>query len=116
MSVLSVLVRMHFVFGLIMFLFVALIVVEDDMQKRALMLVPVIITDLVAKVMYSLDQIERLEIVLEKVTGKDRQSFTSRTSSSSYHNPEGPQESPLLKNLAKACCRSSIHCSSFAMA
>jgi hypothetical protein len=48
--------KLHFVIGLGMFLFIALMVVEDDIMKRALLLVPIVLLFWGSKVLFALDQ------------------------------------------------------------
>jgi len=69
MSGTSVITKMHFVFGLVMFLFIAMMVIEDDMARRAMLLLPIIIFDIITKMLYSMDQIDRMDDILEKYKG-----------------------------------------------
>lgn len=65
----SVITKMHFVFGLVMFLFIAMMVIEDDMARRAMLLLPIIIFDIITKMLYSMDQIDRMDDLVEKYKG-----------------------------------------------
>ncbi len=65
MSLPAVIPKLHFVFGLAMFLFVAMMVVEEDLSRRALLLLPIVILDIISKILFSMDQIGRLDGVLD---------------------------------------------------
>jgi Sec-independent protein secretion pathway component TatC len=58
--------KLHFIAGLVMFLFIAFIVVENDMAKRALLLLPVVIFYSLSKVLFSMDQAEMVKDILER--------------------------------------------------
>jgi Sec-independent protein secretion pathway component TatC len=48
--------KLHFVAALGMFLFIALIVVSDDISTRVLLLLPVVLLYSLSKIMYAIDQ------------------------------------------------------------
>ncbi len=48
--------KLHFIIGLGMFLFIALMVVEDSLMMRALLLVPVVLLFWGSKVLFAIDQ------------------------------------------------------------
>lgn len=48
--------RLHFIVGLGMFLFIALMVVEDSLMMRALLLVPIVLLFWGSKVLFAIDQ------------------------------------------------------------
>lgn len=48
--------KLHFVAALGMFLFIALIVVSDDLATRVLLLLPVVLLYSISKIMYAIDQ------------------------------------------------------------
>jgi Sec-independent protein secretion pathway component TatC len=48
--------KLHFVAALGMFLFIALIVVSDDITTRVFLLLPVVLLYSVSKIMYAIDQ------------------------------------------------------------
>ncbi len=48
--------KLHFIVGLGMFLFIALMVVEDSLMMRALLLVPIVLLFWGSKVLFAIDQ------------------------------------------------------------
>jgi hypothetical protein len=48
--------KLHFIVGLAMFLFIALMVVEDDLMMRALLLAPIVLLFWGSKVLFAIDQ------------------------------------------------------------
>jgi Sec-independent protein secretion pathway component TatC len=48
--------KLHFVAALGMFLFIALMVVSDDLHTRAFLLIPVVLLYGLSKIMYAIDQ------------------------------------------------------------
>ncbi len=66
-SVLKQLVmKMHFIVGLLMFVFIALMVVENDITVRALLLVPVVICYSLSKILFSMDQAAMVEDMVSR--------------------------------------------------
>ena len=49
------LAKLHFVAALGMFLFIALMVISDDIETRALLLLPVVLLYGLSKIMYAID-------------------------------------------------------------
>ena|GEM_PF-2429148 len=103
----SVITKMHFVFGLVMFFFVALMVVEDDLARRAFLLLPIITLDILSKILFSLDQIDRLDSVLERYKGGG---LTYQTAFACCYMLAMLSQSLFWRNLAIAFCRNRTHC------
>ncbi|MFH1520117.1 MAG: hypothetical protein ABID61_00580 [Candidatus Micrarchaeota archaeon] len=53
--------KLHFIVGLGMFLFVGLMVVSDDVNARALLLLPIVISFMAAKILHTIDQANEVE-------------------------------------------------------
>lgn len=53
--------KLHFIVGLGMFLFVGLMVVSDDVTARALLLLPVVLSFMAAKILHTIDQANEVE-------------------------------------------------------
>jgi hypothetical protein len=62
--IIAVIAKMHFIIGLTMFLFVALMVVTDDVTVRALLLLPIVITFMIGKVLHAIDQANEVEMMM----------------------------------------------------
>lgn len=107
MSSHSVITKMHFIFALVMFFFVALMVVEDDLARRAFLLLPIIALDIISKVLFSLDQIDRLDTVLERYKGGG---ITFQTAFVCCYMLAMLSQSLFWRNLAIAFCRNRTHC------
>ena len=52
----ALVLKLHFIAGLAMFIFIALMVVENDMTKRALLLLPVVLFYVLSRVLQAADQ------------------------------------------------------------
>ena len=107
--------KLHFVFSLVMFLFIALMVVEDELPKRAMLLLPIIFFDIISKVLFSLDQIDRLDIVLDKYREEDSDTIFQIAFFACY-TLSVLSQNLFWRNLARVFCRNRIHCNSFARA
>ncbi|MFH1785539.1 MAG: hypothetical protein ABH842_03850 [Candidatus Micrarchaeota archaeon] len=59
--ILRAIAKLHFIVGLGMFLFVGLMVVSDDVDARALLLLPIVIMFMAAKILHTIDQANELE-------------------------------------------------------
>ncbi len=62
----SLITKMHFIAALVMFFFIALIVVTDDLAQRAFLLAPVAICYLASKILFAIDQAELTKQMMEK--------------------------------------------------
>jgi hypothetical protein len=62
--------KLHFGASLAMFFFIAMMVVEDEMAVRALLLVPVVLLFMLTKVMYSIDQQVSTEKIVKHYKNK----------------------------------------------
>jgi len=67
----EVVLRSQFVATLAMFFFIALMVVQDDAGSRALLLLPVIVSYYVAKLLFSMEQKERVDRIIEKLKARN---------------------------------------------
>jgi len=85
--------KLHFLVGLAMFLFVAMIAVESDRTVRILLLLPVVLLYILSKVLQAADQAEMVGEMMEHykksvTSGKlSTGRATSQTASSSQHKP-----------------------------
>jgi hypothetical protein len=62
----AVVLKGHFLATLAMFLFIGLMVVENDMAKRGLLLLPVIVCFYAAKLLFTLEQAERVDDIIAR--------------------------------------------------
>ena len=69
-SVLSILKtllgKLNIIAALAMFFFIALMVVENDMAARAFLLIPVVILYFLSKILFSIDQANMVQDILER--------------------------------------------------
>ncbi|MEW6035559.1 MAG: hypothetical protein AB1529_03020 [Candidatus Micrarchaeota archaeon] len=63
---LALISKMHFIVGLGMFLFVALMVVEDSLTARALLLLPVVLLFMASKVLFAIDQANSVDDMMRR--------------------------------------------------
>jgi len=63
-------IRPDFIVSLAMFVFIALMVVSNDITLRALLLVPVVLLFTVSKLLYTMDQSKRVDDVIERYKKK----------------------------------------------
>jgi len=66
----ALVLKLHFIAGLAMFLFVALMVVENDMTKRALLLLPVVLFYALSRILQAMDQSAMTQEMLERCKEK----------------------------------------------
>lgn len=64
----EVVLRGQFLATLAMFLFIGLMVVENDAGKRAMLLLPVIISFYAAKMLFTLEQTARVDDIIARYT------------------------------------------------
>ena len=62
----TLITKMHFIVALVMFFFIALMVVTNDMAQRALLLLPIAICYLISKILFSMDQAEMTGQMMER--------------------------------------------------
>ena len=62
--------KLHFLASLAMFFFIVLMVVNDDIGIRAILLVPVVFFYALSKVMYSIDQKVSTDEIIKKYKNK----------------------------------------------
>ncbi|MBI5227194.1 hypothetical protein HY988_01280 [Candidatus Micrarchaeota archaeon] len=62
----SLITKMHFIVALAMFFFIALMVINDDLTQRALLLVPVVICYLISKILFAMDQADMTKNMMER--------------------------------------------------
>lgn len=62
--------KLHFIAGLVMFLFVALMVVENDMTKRVLLLLPVVLFYALSRILQAMDQSAMTQEMMERYKEK----------------------------------------------
>lgn len=58
--------KLHTIAGLAMFLFIAMIVVENDTWARAMLLLPVVICYMLSKVLFSMDQANMVKDIVAR--------------------------------------------------
>jgi hypothetical protein len=58
--------KLHTAAGLAMFLFVAMMVVEKDINIRALLLLPIVVCYMLSKVLFSMDQANMVKDIVER--------------------------------------------------
>jgi hypothetical protein len=63
---LALISKMHFIVGLGMFLFVGLMVVEDSLTARALLLLPVVLLFMASKVLFAIDQANSVDDMMRR--------------------------------------------------
>lgn len=64
--------KLHFLFSLAMFFFIAIMVVSDDLTTRALLLLPVVLLFSLSKIMYSIDQKTSTDAIIKKYKKRTR--------------------------------------------
>jgi hypothetical protein len=64
--------KLHFLATLAMFFFIAMMVVEDEMAVRALLLIPVVLVFVLQKIMYSIDQQVSTEKIVKEYRRRSR--------------------------------------------
>jgi Sec-independent protein secretion pathway component TatC len=63
----AVVLRGQFLAALVMFLSIALMVMQNDITTRALLLVPVVLFYYLSKILFAREQQERVDRIIEKV-------------------------------------------------
>jgi len=66
MSLLRFIFPFHFLATLAMFLFIALMVIENDQTARALLLLPVVASWFASKLLFSMDQAEKVKDIIQR--------------------------------------------------
>ena len=62
--------KFHFLAALAMFAFIAMMVVENDVAKRALLLVPIVICFTLSRILFSMDQANMVEDIVARRRGE----------------------------------------------
>lgn len=68
----TLVLKLHFIAGLVMFFFVALMVVESDMTKRAFLLLPVVLFYSLSRVLQAIDQSAMAQEMLARCKSKEK--------------------------------------------